>query len=144
MRAVGWCLLSTDTPPLSHRELFSFSWWWAVAARPHSDTGYSDEPGSGQLPRETQAKFCPWLDLMTLITGDILIDVVIANERQRISTYLRIKPYKYLIPTLPKLCMVTLVGAQQPSEQVDPHNHLYQLELLLSPTPRRRPSYITT
>ena len=38
--------------------------------------------------------------------------------------------------------LVTLVGAQQPSEQVDPHNHLYQLELLLSPTPRRRPSYI--
>ena len=51
----------------------------AVAARPHSDSGYSDEPGSGQLPRETQAKFCPWLDLMTLITGDILIDVVIAD-----------------------------------------------------------------
>ena len=56
--------------------------------------------------------------------------------------YLRIKQYKYLIPTLPKLCMVTVVGAQQTSEHVDPHNHLYQLELLLSPSPRRRPSYV--
>ena len=55
---------------------------------PHSDAGYSDEPGSGQLPRETQAKFCPWLDLMTLITGDILIDVVIADGDRG---YLRIK-----------------------------------------------------
>ena len=55
--------------------------------------------------------------------------------------YLRIKQYKYLISTLPKLCMVTVVGAQQTSEHVDPHNNLYQLELLLSPTPRRRPSY---
>ena len=38
--------------------------------------------------------------------------------------------------------MVTVVGAQQTSEHVDPHNHLYHLELLLSPTPRRRPSYV--